>query len=305
MKTAYLLNPADERLENPKKRRKARKSKKSGRKGGYYRSKAWMAKIRKMSKRGRKKKSHRKANRPGFYSTKTRRKGKGYKVAHKRTVYTYTKNRGRRRGKRKSNRRRNAGGGGGTGGLIQYTDTGILPFRIPLPGVLGKIANGTLNMFAVGGIAFGGYVLSGFVVDAVEGAMGETLAGKFRRPILFAAIAGVTAGVVSMVAPKGKKATWAIIAGSGAAIRALAGLYTALVAPPAAGDTGFAAVVYGSANHLADYLQVGDLYEAGMGNGEEITDTWGDQEGRMMDDYLQVGDLYEAGMGTRDVFAPA
>lgn len=301
MKTAYLLNPADERLENPKKHRKAKKSSRRGRRTKYQ-SKAWMAKIRGMRKRKHGGK-RRKANKPGFFGSATR-KGKGRKV-HRRTVYTYTKNRGKRRGKRKSNRRRNAGGGGGTGGLIQYTDTGILPFRIPLPGVLGKIANGTLNTFVVGGIAFGGYVLSGFVVDTVEGAMGETLAGKFRRPVLFAAVAGITAGVVSMIAPKGKKATWAIIAGSGAAIRALAGLYTALVAPPAAGDTGFAAVIYGSANHLADYLQVGDLYEAGMGNGEEITDTWGDQEGRMMDDYLQVGDLYEAGMGTRDVFAPA
>jgi hypothetical protein len=299
MKTAYLLNPADERLENPK-RRKARRSKKSGRKGGYYRSKAWMAKIRKMAKRGRRK--SRKANKPGFYGS-ARRKGKGFKKAHRRTVYTYTKNRPSRRKHRKSSRRQNAGGnGGGAGGLINYPE--VLPLRLPIPGIVGKIVNGTIQGIVAGGVVFGGYVVSGIIVDMIVGKQNEVASkgefvGKWGRPLAFSAIAGVLGGVVAMAAPKGKKATWAILAAAGPAIRAFAGLYVNLIGDKLGPDALLAAA------GLGDYLQVGDLYEAGMGQGPEITDTWGDNEGEMMDDYLQVGDLYEAGMGTRDVFAPA
>ena len=302
MKTAYLLNPADERLENPRGRRKARRSKKSGRKGGYYRSKAWMAKIRKMAKRGRRK--SRKHNKQGWYSS-GKRKGKGFKRAVEHTVYTYRKNPGRRRksSPRKTRRNRNPGNGGGVGGLINYPE--VLPLRLPIPGIIGKIVNGVVQGVIAGGVVFGGFVLSGVIVDLVVSKFDAAQAGKgtfkgdWARPIAFAAIAGVIGGGVAMAAPKGKKATWAILAAAGPAIRAFAGIYINLIGDKLGGDA------LNVAASLGDYLQVGDLYEAGMGNGEEITDTWGDQEGRMMDDYLQVGDLYEAGMGTRDVFAPA
>ena len=162
------------------------------------------------------------------------------------------------------------------GGLSLGAQAQVLPFRLPLPGIIGTIANGIVQGAAAGGIVFGGFVVSGYAVSAVDGMMGATLVGKFRRPLLFAALAGVTGGVVSMLAPKGKKALWGLLAAAGPGLRAIAGIFAGIDALPAA--------IKGPAGQLSDYIQVGDEVPGSEGVG----------------DYIQVGDLYEAGMGEDD-----
>jgi hypothetical protein len=182
----------------------------------------------------------------------------------------------------------------------------VLPFKLPLPGVLGDIANGIVQGVAAGGIVIGGYMISGALVNFVVSptaaaeadAAGNAFKGKWVRPLLFAASAGIIAGVVSMVAPKGQKTAWSLLAAAGPAIRALGGVIKALMSPPA--EPGIMQDIYNLSVGVADYLQVGqddqgveDIYEAGMGEGEEVemSDIYeaGMGEGDGMEDYLQVG----------------
>lgn len=171
----------------------------------------------------------------------------------------------------------------------------IVPVKLPLPGIVGDIANGIVQGAVGGAVVFVGYHVSGVIVDQAEKMLGDTLAGKFRRPVLFAATAGVLGSLVASIAPKGKGALWGILAAAGPGLRAAAGFITNIVGRPA--DAGIMQSAWDAAKGLSDYIQVGELYEAGMG------------------DYIQVGqdedesgmeELYEAGMGEEeDVFATA
>jgi hypothetical protein len=272
--------------------------------------------------RGGRKSSHRKASR--------RRHSRRAKY-----VYTHpsrkTRSRlalGRRVNKRGWFRSRRRGGvrrriNAGITGLLSGSSADVIsvPFlkSLPLPGFLKAIPNTIVQSLAAGGLIIGGYFLSGYVVDVLvtagdaekaarDPAQGpDSFKAKWARPMLFGAVAGVIGGVIAMVAPAGKKATWSLLAAAGPGLRALGGFVKAIMKPPTE-TQGFAVDLYRFSTGLADYLQVGDLYEAGMGDGSASQVGDGEYSDSMdnasMEDYLQVGDLYEAGMGQEeDVFA--
>jgi hypothetical protein len=196
------------------------------------------------------------------------------------------------------------------GGIISMaTPQTLIPFRVPLPGILGKVANGVVQGVAIGVAAFGGYVLSGYVVDFVlpkTGAGGtdvstNSFVKNWARPLTFAALAGLTGGIVAMIAPKGNKAGWALAASAGPALRAVAGAVANLI-PNAPGSTGVMDNIRVAASHLADYVQVGAFYEAGVSDFQ--TSDGGFTSGDSgfaggpslyeagVSDYVQVGDDY-------------
>jgi hypothetical protein len=191
---------------------------------------------------------------------------------------------------RGAKRRRINPGLGGVGKMLAPA-ANLLPIRIPLPGILGTIANGTVQGVAIGVAAFAGYVGSGYLVDALASkakvaTFQSTLARNWTRPALFAATAGLVGGLVAMLAPKGRKAAWALAASAGPGIRAASGVLANLIPATASGTM---AGVRNVAAGLADYLQVGAMYEAGLGEEEEG-----------VDDFLQVGEMYEAGLGEEE-----
>jgi hypothetical protein len=278
METAYLLNP-------PRHRKVRRvKSRARRRRNSWPNDSAGHARAARKGWRRRRASSKRRKSNPTRRSYRRRRAG-----GRRRNNPVH-----RIRRRRGSRRRRNPGVGAMslTRGVPQ-----IVPVKLPLPGIVGDIANGIVQGAIGGAVVFVGYHVSGVIVDKVEKMMGDTLAGKFRRPVLFAATAGVIGGLVSMIAPKGKRGLFALLAAAGPGLRAAAGFLTNIVGRPA--EVGFMQSAWDSAKGLSDYIQVGELYEAGMG------------------DYIQVGDdedatggameeLYEAGMGEEeDVFATA
>lgn len=198
------------------------------------------------------------------------------------------RNPGRRRSRRYGRRSRNPG----FGGLSLAAPAQLIPYRIPLPGILGTVSNGIVQGVAIGAAAFAGYVGSGYVVDliwskekALASATDATFAGKFKavwlRPVLFASLAGVMGSVVAMLAPRGNKMGWALAASAGPGIRAAAGIIAAVTGPGAINTV---------ASGIADYLQMGAVYEAGTSDYEEEGSP---AEG--VEDYLQMGEMYEAG----------
>jgi len=312
MQTSYLLNPG-------RKTRKARRSKRHGRlRKGSAAAKAWGRKMRALrGGRVSRRKSHRKSSRRSSRRAKY--------------VYTHpskkTRNRlalGRRVNRRGWFKKSKRGGvrrriNNGVAALLGGSSADVIsvPFlkNLPLPGFLKAIPNTIVQSLAAGGLIIGGYFLSGYAVDILvtvrdaEAAPADSFKRSWARPLLFGAVAGVVGGVVAMVAPAGKKATWSLLAAAGPGLRALGGFLKAIMKPPT--EQGFANDVYRFAAGMADYLQVGDLYEAGMGDGSASQVGDGEYNDSMdnasMEDYLQVGDLYEAGMGQNgepeDVFA--
>lgn len=193
----------------------------------------------------------------------------------------------------------------------------ILPFRVPLPGIAGTIATNVVQGLAAGTIFMGGYLLSGalvnFLVTAEEAdAEPDTFKGKWARPLLFAATAGLIGGLTAFLAPKGKKPFFAILGAAGPGIRALGGVLKAVMDKPTA--PGITADAYNLAVGLADYIQVGDneapysyagtddyiqvedLYEAGLGQEEEVPEYEYEEESFEP----EVEDLYEAGLGLEE-----
>ncbi|MGI0149553.1 MAG: hypothetical protein ACREDF_08500, partial [Thermoplasmata archaeon] len=229
---------------------------------------------------------------------------RGHKAGHRKAARKGWRR--RRRGSRRSNpvvhrtrkarsrRRRNPE----IMGVSLAPPATVAPLSIPIPGILGDIANGILNAAFSGTLVFGGYLASGAVVDFIWSKQDADSPGtgdfksKYLRPLLFGAIAGLTGSAFAMLAPKGKKMTWGLLASAGPGIRAISGLLMAFI--PAT-STGALQEVRRAASGLSDYLQVDgetssagvedylqvdDIYEAGMGNG--------------------TGDLYEAGMGEEE-----
>jgi hypothetical protein len=199
--------------------------------------------------------------------------------------------------KRRSSRRRRNSGGVTYG--INPGSTGILGMRLPavlpirLPGFLGKglpgtVINNVIQGALAGTVVFAGYYGSGEIVSAVQPKLPEQLQGKFTRPVMYGIIAGVLGGAVAMLPIKDRKrkALWAVLAASGAGIRAFGGFLQALLPPT---STGVVGQIRTAAGGLADYIQVGDeAHEAGLG--EEAYEAG-------MSDYIQVGqEAYEAGM---------
>ena len=266
LETAYLLNPG-------RKRRRVRRRK------GRARSR------RRIARRS----SRRRSNKRGWF--KTRRKGsfkrKVGRGRRRRTVYTHPTRRTRRKSKRARRRnpghRRNYGmtrrnPGGGLAASLAVPE--LVPIRVPLPGIVGTVANNVVQGLAAGAVFTTGYLASGFLVNLVvspedAAAAGDTFKGKWARPLLFAASAGLIGGLTAMIAPKGKRALFATIASAAPGLRALGGVLKAVMDPPT--EPGFAQDADNLAAGMADYLQVEDASQ--------------------VEDYLQVEDLYEAGLG--------
>lgn len=292
MVTAFLLNPPRRRTKH----RKARRSKARARRSGARHSRRT-----RRSRRSRTTRASRRSNKRGWFKSRggrkygrrgVRRRISGHRRYSRPTKKTYlarASNPPRRR--RRGGYRRNPGG---SIGGFKLSVPEVIPFRLPIPGFIGDLGNGIIQGAAAGAVVFTGYVVSGKVVDFVEGTVlgNKNYLGAWQRPLLFATIAGATGGLVAMVAPKSKKAMWALLAASGPGIRAFAGIVNALIP---AGQTGIMADVKNAAGGLADYLQVGAYYEAGMG--DTVEGGWGDEGEVGMEDYLQVGAMYEAGLG--------
>jgi hypothetical protein len=279
---SYLLNPA----------RKHKKSRKAKRRKGV---------ARRIARRARS--ISRKARRAGIksrpYTIYSRPTLRYLKRAHRKANPS---RRSRRSSRRKSNARgwyfkksrgsraRRINPGRGLGSMLAPA-ANLLPFRIPVPGpgILSTVVNGTVQGVAIGAAAFVGYVGSGYLVDAIypkaKVAANPAAWAKWVRPGLFAATAGLVGGLVAMLAPKGRKAAWALAASAGPGIRAASGLLANVISPA---SVGFMSGVRNVATGLADYLQVGEMYEAGLGEEEGV------------DDFLQVGEMYEAGLGEEE-----
>ena len=271
---AFVLNPG---------RRKARRSKGRGRK-------------RTTRRRRKRNSNNNQTNRRSVAPNKGVRRRKKRKATKRRrrrnpaASYGINPRRRRRRrstGRGRPRRRRNHGPASyginprATGLLAELPN--VTGFKIPMKGMLGTIANNVVNGAAAGGVVWLGYWGSGLAVDQIDEMMGETMAGPYRRPVLFAAVAGVLGTGAAMVAPRGKKALWSILASAGAGVRAFAGFITASMDPPADPES-ITGKMYSSAAGLGDWLQVGqDIHEAGV-DGE-------------VGDFLQVGeDIHEAGI---------
>ncbi len=272
--TAYLLNPG---RKVRRRRGKARRRRKNAR--GWYKKRAKGSIKRKVGKGRRRRTVYTRPKR------KTRRKSKRARRRRnpQEASYSYGRkpNMRRRRKRRKtSHRRRNPAGGGGLIATIPQ----IIPFKAPLPGILGDVVNGVIQGVGAGGVVFSGYLISGALVNAVYSkeaaeASDSAFVKNWARPILFGVSAGLIGGLTAMIAPKGKKATFALLGAAGPGLRAFGGVIKAIMDRP--DEAGFVQDIYDGATGLSDYLQVGDLYEAGMG----------DEDDEGMDD------LYEAGMG--------
>jgi hypothetical protein len=298
LETAYLLNPG--------KRRKARRTKGSARRSRRSKNaRGWF------KKRGKSRGGFKRRFRGGTRFTRptkaTRRKSRRARRGGKRkgnpsrVIY---RSRPVKRSRRKARRSWNPGN---MAGALKFPGQ-VIPFTVPIPGLPGQIANGIVQGVAAGAVVFTGYLISGalvnYVVTKEDAAMalakGENFKGKWARPLLHGATAGLIGAVTAMIAPAKNKATWALLAAAGPGLRALGGIVQAIMPRPAA--PGLTQDIHDISVGLADYLQVGALYEAGMGDDELEGD-----DSEELSDYLQVGqdesgmeDLYEAGMGAEE-----
>jgi hypothetical protein len=201
-----------------------------------------------------------------------------------RSAWGRKRGRGRALGRRRRNHR--------------WQNPGVLGMRIPtvvgvpLPaalrkGILGNLVHNVIQGSLAGGVVFGGYFGSGFIVDSVEPMLPDALKGRWTRPVLFGAVAGIMGMGAAMVVKGKRKGLWALLAASGSGIRAFGSIVKNVMERPAGDLMGKA---YDSVVGMADYIQVGDdLYEAGLE---------GDGGNTGMGDYIQVGEeAYEAGLG--------
>ncbi len=280
LETGYLLNPGR------KVRRRKGKSRRRKNARGWYKTRRKGTRGAKKRKVGKGKRRRTVYTRPKRKTVRSRRRRRNPEGAS----YSYANNSHRRkRGKRKSSRRRRRNPVGT--GMIFGSVPQVLPWKVPLPGILGAVTNSVLQGVGAGAVVFTGYLLSGALVNAVYSkddaeASDNAFVRNWTRPILFGMSAGLIAGLTGMIAPKGKKATFALLGAAGPGLRAMGGVLKAVMDRP--DSPGIAQDFFDGATGLADYLQVGDLYEAGIGN-DEVDEIPVEDAG--------VGDLYEAGMG--------
>lgn len=297
MATAFLLNP-------PRRRRKAHRSRSRARLRNSWFDDA---------------PGHRRAALLGWRRRRRRRRGyvpassyprRARRRRHRRAVVASPSRRFRRR-RRGSRRRRNpvdvwkvnpprrrrARRGMNIAGLSISSPDVVPALRLPIPGIVGTLANSVVQGILAGSVVFGGYVASGAIVDMIVSgsnaedarARGDKFRGYLARPLAFAGTAIVLGGLTSMVAPRGKRGLWSILAGAGPALRAFGGiLYALLGGREGESKPGFVGKLAQAGKGISDYLQVGELYEAGMGDSSG-------SEG--VSDYLQMDGIYEAGLG--------
>jgi hypothetical protein len=293
LETAYLLNPG--------KRKKARRAKGSARrsnKRGWFKTRgSYKGGFRRRFPKGVRYTRPTKATRR---KSKSKRKGnpsRRFKVSFR---------------KRPSKSRR-SNPGRGMAGALNFPGQ-VVPFSVPIPGLPGQIVNGVVQGIAAGAVVFTGYLISGALVNFIVTkqdadaalAKNEVFKGKWARPLLHGASAGLIGAITAMIAPAKSKATWALLAAAGPGLRALGGVVKAIMDRPTA--PGLTQDIHDISVGLADYLQVGALYEAGMGDDDEMgQDELEGDDGDELSDYLQVGqddggmeDLYEAGMGAEE-----
>lgn len=181
------------------------------------------------------------------------------------------------------------------GGLIASVPQ-VIGFRVPVGGFLGKVANGIVQGTAAGGVVFAGFVLSGYAVNAVDAKMkkadGTAVLGKFQRPVLFGAVAGVMGGIMRFGAKfvKGNPLLWTILGAAGPGLAAVASLIDATMDKQKSADSG--GIIYRLnkiATGLADYIQVGDdAIEAGVGDAGGAIEAGVGDDG--VGDFIQVGE---------------
>lgn len=298
--TGFVLNP-------PRRRRKARRSARRGRRRnarGWFHKKSSGSRVayshpsRKSNPR-RKRRRSRRRNPGAFYALNPRRKRRRKSRSRRRRNpgATYLLNAGRKRRRRsgarrsrRGGRRRNPGIVAGMGGLMAKVPQ-VIGFRLPVGGLLGRIGNGIIQSGAAGGVVFGGFVLSSYVVNFADAklrkATGESVLGKFQRPILLAGMAGAIGTVMRFGAKfvKGSPSLWFLLGAAGPGLAAVASLLDLTMnKEKSATQGGILYRINKVATGLADYIQVGDeALEAGVG------------------DYIQVGDeAYEAGVNDSD-----
>ncbi len=295
LESAFLLNPPRHRRRT----KKARKRKGRTRRRNY----GTRAGGRKAARTRKRRKSRRRVSARKAARKRSRKKGR-------RRNHHYGKNPVRRRRRRRVGRRmkkravsrsRRAYGHRRRRNPVLYNGGGVSALeeasfiRIPIPGFIGKIVNGTIGAIVGGMFVFGGYVMSGMIVDmiwspvAAAGAT-DTFKQKWLRPILFGASAGLIGmavyALMAGVTKNPKKARlYSLLAAAGPGVRASAAVLANLIPADA---TGFVAKIRGNAAGLADYLQVEDYLQV-------------DDAG--VSDYLQVDGIYEAGMGQEEIYA--
>ena len=156
---------------------------------------------------------------------------------------------------------------------------------------MGKIVNGIVQGAAAGGVVFGGYVLSEYIVGPIDKALtkdGTPRLGRFQRPLLFGAVSGLTGTALAFAAKffKGNRALFFILGAAGPGLHAFGGLIRELIPAEKAQNQGGALYrIRQAANNLADYMQVGDYMqledeaiEAGVGDEDLVEAGVGDDE---------------------------
>jgi len=282
MATAFLLNPP---------RRKRRKSRRSG------------SRRRRHAVKSHRRRRRRNPSTIAYGINPKRKRRSSARRSRRRSrrrnpAVAYGINPRRRRShRRRGSRRRNPG----LGSIMSPSTPTVFPaLRLPLPGIIGKFANGAVQAGLGGAIVFGGYVGSGMVVTKIEETMGATLAGKWRRPVLFGVVAVAMGALAAFAAKKlkGNPTTWAILGAAGPGLRAFGGAVANLMQAPADPSSPMAKV-RNAAVQLADFVQLSDdeemaeeVSEAGvgdeMGDFVQLSD---DEEGDELGD-----DLVEAGL---------
>lgn len=172
----------------------------------------------------------------------------------------------------------------------------VVGFRVPLPGILGKVANGIVQGTAAGGIVFGGFILSSYLVNPIDAKLQKTAAdgsktptlGKFQRPLLFGAISGLAGTVMRMGAKmlKGNPLLWFVLGAAGPGLAAIASIVDSTMDKQKAQNAGGITYrILKVATGLSDYIQMGDeAIEAGVGDEAIEAGVNG------VDDYIQMGD---------------
>jgi hypothetical protein len=248
---ALLLNPPKRRR---KKRKKARRRKSTGRKRKTVRRK----KVRRRNAAPRRKNARRRV-------VRRRRVTRRRNPARRRRTSSYRPRRRRRTRRRVTRRRRNPAALGLMRDMPQ-----IIPLRIPVKGLPGKMLNGMVQSIAGGGVVLGGYASSGYAAsklmemkwyqDAVA-ANPSGFVARWGKAVFYAGFAGVASGLAALLAPKRAKGMWALLAGAGSGVRAAVEVTRNLI--PAQDAAGNVSVVHRllPASQMGDYVQMNDYVQ--------------------------------------------
>ena len=163
------------------------------------------------------------------------------------------------------------------GGLISTVPSVLPAIHIPVKGMLGKIVNGAVQGGVAGGVVLTGAIISGYIVAPIDNKLrkadGTEMLGKFQRPILFGAVAGLTGTIMSFAAKmvKGNRALWFMLGAAGPGVRAFAS-FIGHVIPET--STGVMANIKNFSTGISDYLQMDGMsdYLQTEQVGEEVSE---------------------------------